>query len=100
MRQLLSGVAVAALLATGLPAITQAADDHSSSGATMAPDSTGQAVKAKAKHKRSEVTAEKRRTGSPDDYMAEELNRQQLQQLGQAPTGPGPSTGSSTSPKQ
>jgi hypothetical protein len=101
MRHLLSGIAVAAFLATGLPVVAQAADD-AHSGATVAPDTTGQTGKMKAKHhrQRHDATMEQRRGGSPDDYMAEELNRQQLQQLGQAPAGPASSTGSSAAPKQ
>jgi hypothetical protein len=97
MRQLLSGIAVAALLAAGLPAIAQAAaDDHTSSGATMAPDSANQAVKAKAKHKRHGATAAQRHATAREDTMAEQLNQQELQQLGPAPAAT--SSGSSAQP--
>jgi hypothetical protein len=98
MRQLLSGVAVAALLAIGLPAIAQAAaDDHSASAATTAPDSTGQTAKAKAKHVRREA-AQQRHTSSPEDSMAEQLNQRELQQLGSSPAAT--SSGSSAQPQQ
>jgi hypothetical protein len=101
MRHFLSGIAVAAFLATGLPVIAQAADD-AHSGATMAPDTADQTGKMKAKHhrQRHDALMQQRRTGSPDDSMADELNRQQLQQLGQASPGAATSTGSSAAPKQ
>jgi hypothetical protein len=101
MRHLLSGIAVAAFLATGLPVIAQAADS-AGSGPTMAPDTAGQAGKMKAKHHRlrHEARMEERRGNASDDTMADQLNRQELQQLGQASPGAATSTGSSTPPRQ
>jgi hypothetical protein len=101
MRQLLSGIAVAALLATGLPVIAQAADD-ARTGATMAPDTAGQTGKMKAKHhrQRHDAMMPQRRGSSADDTMADQLNRQELQQLGQASSGAATGTGSSTAPRQ
>jgi hypothetical protein len=102
MRQLLSGIAVAALLATGLPVIAQAADADARTGATMAPDTAGQAGTMKAKHhrQRHDAMMQERRGSSADDTMADQLNRQELQQLGQASSGAATSTGSSTAPRQ
>jgi hypothetical protein len=101
MRHFLSGIAVAAFLATGLPVIAQAADD-AHSGATMAPDTADQTGKMKAKHHRlrHDAVMQERRGSSVDDTMADQLNRQELQQLGQAPADATTSTGSSAAPRQ
>lgn len=99
MRHLLSGIAVAALLATGLPAV---ANDDAGSGATMAPDTAAPTVKAKPKHfeRRGKTMTQQRHTRSPDDSMAEQLNRQELRQLGQGPADAATSTGSSVPPRR
>jgi hypothetical protein len=95
MRHLLGGVAIAALIAAGLPAMAQtsstdrptsapSATNTPQSGATM-PSDTGDQPKAK-KHtgkNRGAQAMTQRRGGSPQDNIAEELNRQELQRVEQ-----------------
>ena len=112
MRHLLGGVAIAALLAAGLSAHAQtsgtdrqkpapSASSGAQSGATTPSDTTGQTGKAKTgKHAGKSKHAMTRRGGtSPEDNMAEELNRRELENVmrsaGQAPSS-GTSQGSST----
>jgi hypothetical protein len=111
MKHLLSGVALAALLTAGLPAIAQtgsgtakpaaaqsgttatgaksstAADtDSARSGASTSPESTGTSSN-------SAGTGAKHRA-SPSDNMAEQLNREELQRVENG----GQASGSSQSP--
>jgi hypothetical protein len=98
MRHLLGGIALAALLATSLPAV---ANDNLGSGATVAPDANAQTLKAKPKRvekRRGDAMIQQRRTNSPNDTMAEQLNRRELQEL--APADAATSTGSSITPRQ
>ena len=114
MKDLLSGVAIAALVATSLPAWAQTnSPDQTrqapSSGATrsspsasgpstgMSAPSAGKATGRAEKH----AAAKKRGGRSPEDNMAGELNRQELERVtqggGQTTTGSGateiPNTG-------
>jgi hypothetical protein len=113
MKHLLSGVALAALLTAGLPALAQtsssdkqppsaqsgtsttgaktsvpAGTDSAQSGATTPSDSTGKSGKPPRKS-----GAAAKHTQSASDNMAEELNRQELQrvQSGGQTTGSGQS---------
>src|SRR5579883_1714586 len=102
MKRLLTGVAVAALMAAGLPALAQSdnsdqmkkpAQSTSRSGASA--QNTKQATPSDAaaqsgastpsssakKHARKHQSANARGGRSPEDNMAEELNRQELQRL-------------------
>jgi hypothetical protein len=98
MRQLLGGIALAALLGVTLPAV---ANDNLESGATAAPDTNAQTLKAKPKRvekRRDDAMMQQRRTSSPNDTLAEPLNRRELQEL--APADAATSTGSSITPRQ
>ena len=97
MRYLLGGVAIAALIAAGMPAMAQTSSTQRpssapsatnqntpQSGATM-PSDTGEQPKAgkhAGKHHGMQSTAQ-RRGGSSQDNIAEELNRQELQRIEQ-----------------
>ncbi|HEX7966588.1 MAG TPA: hypothetical protein VF502_00100 [Stellaceae bacterium] len=116
MKHLLGGVAIAALITAGAPAWAQnsnvsqskqapqaetqsgtsstgtstsmpAATDNAPSGATTPSDSTGKA----GKHAGTARSLKAQRGTSPEDNMAEELNRQELQRVTQ---GSGQTTGS------
>lgn len=105
MKHLLSGVALAALLTTALPAMAQTSSSGTSanpqSGATTPSDSMGKSSgsggKSAAKHR-----------STPSDNMAEELNRQELQRVqsggqaasgnSQAPSAAAPASGQSQAP--
>lgn len=111
MKHLLSGVAIAALIATSLPAWAQANSPDqtrqapSSGAARSSPGpSTGMSAPSagKATGRAEKRAAAKKRGGrSPEDNMAEELNRQELERVtqggGQTTTGSGatemPNTG-------
>ena len=98
MRHLLGGIALAALLVTSLPAV---ANDNTGSGATAAPDSNAQTLKAtpsRAEKRRGDAMMQHRRASSPNDTMAEQLNRRELQEL--APADAATGTGSSITPRQ
>jgi hypothetical protein len=138
MRQFLSGAALAALLAAGLPAAAQtggtaqpntppasasqptpaapAHRDMSSNpgrtGASQASDAAGEPrTKAKSKHAaKHRSLARRKASSSPNDNVAEALNRQELAKIqqastrmpghniGEAPAQPGPS-GAGMAPK-
>jgi hypothetical protein len=90
MRHLLGGVAIAALLAAGLPAAAQnAGTDQQQAPATTHHKATGKHM---TKHPSQQAKAKKGAKGSSKDNMAEELNRQELERVSQ---GAG-STGSGT----
>jgi hypothetical protein len=105
MRHLLGGVALAALLAAGLPAAAQnssktqpttppaASDQGGMSQSPAASDETGASTKAKGKHAGRHHTMASNR-GASEDNIAEELNRQELQKLQQG----APSSGTSGEP--
>lgn len=117
MRHLLAGVALAALLAAGLPAAAQTrgaaqpntppaasqtppaspgdADTMPSAGQSGASRAAEPATKAKGKHAaKSPGEAHRRISSSPDDNIAEDLNRQELARLQQDSTRtPGQSIG-------
>jgi hypothetical protein len=84
MRHLLGGVAIAALLAAGLPAAAQnAGTDQQQAPGTMQHKST---TKHKAKHPSQHAQKTKAKKGakaSSKDNMAEELNRQELERVSQ-----------------
>jgi len=81
MRHLLGGVAIAALLAAGLPAAAQ----NAGTDQQQAPATTHHhAAKHKAMHSSQHAQAKKGTRASSSDNMAEELNRQELDRLSQA----------------
>lgn len=99
MRHLLGGVALAALLAAGLPAAAQtngATQPNAQTGAST--DDTG--TMAKGKHAKHQATARQR--ASSDDNIAEQLNRQELQRITQnaAPASGSTTTGTGMTPRQ
>lgn len=110
MRHLLGGVALAALLAAGLPAAAQTNDaappaasgqnsgmsgnQGATSGATT-PESGAKHKKHAAKHKAMKNAAA--RHTSPADNMAEQLNREELEKV-QQNSSRMPASGSSTTP--
>jgi len=87
MRQLLSGVALATLLAAALPAVAQtvAADQRS---ARAADQDQGAAATKPAGHKMHHGATTK---GSAEDSMADALNRQELDRINQEQTAATPS---------
>ncbi|MGO8918270.1 MAG: hypothetical protein ACLQJR_20415 [Stellaceae bacterium] len=96
MRYLLSGVALAALLATGLPtaAQTDATQPKTPPAASDQNTPAMPGTKAKAKHAGKSASMAHRRGGrASEDKSAEELNRQELARLQQTPN-----TGSSAMP--
>ena len=81
MRHLLGGVAIAALLAAGLPAAAQ----NAGTDQQQAPAMTHHGMaKHKAMHSSQHARAKKGTSASSNDNMAEELNRQELDRLSQA----------------
>ena len=95
MRHLLGGVAIAALLAAGLPAAAQnAGTDEQQAPATTHHKSTGKHM---TKHPSQQARAKKGAKGSSGDNMAEELNRQELERLSQG-TSQMPASGTTTMP--
>lgn len=111
MRHLLGGVALAALLAAGLPAAAQtngtqpqtppaASNQSGTSQSAAATDEP--ATKAKNKHagkNKSMAAAHKRGGMAAEDNMAEELNRQELAKVEQG-SSPGQGSGSTATPAQ
>lgn len=118
MKHLLSGVAIAAFMATGLPAFAQSghldnpkqpaanspqndtstsSDRSSMSSSEKSSMSSGMPMNHDKMHKnsmhqaRDQKAAHRRGGQSPEDNMAEELNRQELQQVtqrdGKTPNG-------------
>jgi hypothetical protein len=81
MRHLLGGVAIAALLAAGLPAAAQNADTDQQQAPTTTHHKN--AGKHMTKHSSQQAKAKKGAKGSSGDNMAEELNRQELERLSQ-----------------
>jgi hypothetical protein len=127
MRHLFGGVAIAALLAAGLPAAAQTSSTDQQNAPAAAPSQsapmpkgdmqhmkgmsnsgTSEAAKpgvkksakmpghhraAKAKtHEARQALAHKRGGRAPEDNMAEELNRQELQRVSQGAQTPGSGT--------
>lgn len=83
MRHLLGGVAIAALLAAGLPAAGQnAGTDQQQAPGTMQHKSTAK-HKAKQPGQHAQTKAKKGAKASSQDNMAEELNRQELERVSQ-----------------
>jgi len=105
MRHLLGGIALAALLAAGLPAAAQTSSTRQpttppatsaqsgTSQSQVAADETGTSTKAKGKHAAKHHTMAQR-GGSSEDNIAEELNRQELEKLQQGT----PTSGTSAQP--
>jgi hypothetical protein len=86
MKYLLSGVAIAALLAAALPATAQGTNP------APAPSASG---KHSGKHAGHKSTAQNKRGAKGEDTSADELNRQELDRLAQTAspaTGPGAGT--------
>jgi hypothetical protein len=90
MRHVLGGLSVIALLAATLPAGAQTNTPTPSAQSAQKSDSTAPAkpMRHKARHR----AASKR---SPDDSIADQLNRQELSQINQ---GQAPASGTSSSP--
>jgi Flp pilus assembly protein TadB len=80
MRHLLGGVAIAALLAAGLPAAAQ----NAGTDQQQAPATTHHSMhKAKHSSQHAQAKAKKGARASSNDNMAEELNRQELERVSQ-----------------
>lgn len=90
MRHLLGGVAIAALLAAGLPAAAQntGTDQQTAPSEQHHPAMSGKHATKRAHHAQS---ASKK--GASQDNMAEELNRQELQRIAQGGGGQAPGSG-------
>jgi hypothetical protein len=90
MRHILGSLSVIALLATALPAAAQ--NSATTPSAQPAQKSESSAPAKKMRHKARHMAGTK---SSPDDNIADQLNRQELSQINQ---GQAPASGTSTSP--
>jgi hypothetical protein len=94
MKYLLSGAAIAALLAAAWPATAQTATDTTSKPAASGAMSSG---KHTGKHANRTSTARNKRGSTAEDTSADELNRQELDRIAQR-RGTGAGAGTTTAP--
>jgi hypothetical protein len=95
MKYLLSGTAIAALLALALPATAQTAGDTTSKPAASGAMSSG---KHAGKHMKHTSTARSKHS-TAEDTSADELNRRELDRLAQTTTpSTAPGAGTTTAP--
>lgn len=95
MKYLLSGAAIAALLALALPATAQTTNDTTSKPAASGAMSSG---KHAGKHVSHKATTRTKRGATAEDTSANELNRRELDRLAQT-GGAGAGTGTTTAPR-
>ena len=98
MKNILGGVAIAALIAGALPAVAQTSSPSQLSpppsvqkSAPARSDMSGSSVPRR--HSRERAAAPNDQGPTPNDNIADQLNREELQQLGT--TGDGSASGSS-----
>jgi len=94
MKYLLSGAAIAALLAVAWPATAQTANDTTSKPAASGAMSSG---KHAGRHANRTSTARSRR-GTAEDTSADELNRRELDRIAQRGAA-GAGAGTTTAPR-
>jgi hypothetical protein len=92
MKNTLGSVAIAALIAGAVPALAQTSGatqplppSSVQSGAPMRPDASGTSTPRH--HARKHAMAPNDKGPTSDDNIADQLNRQELQQLGATPGG-------------